>query len=132
MHFCVVRRSEEPATLQLLLHCVKHFIVAVSKHERTVCEAEINELTPVNIVNARAFRMRREERKRLERPHRTAHASSSFWSSFLTLFRFQKEKLFLKGNSDAWHKHLKIEKEEKSEKLKISSKLNFQTGEVIE
>jgi len=41
-----------------------------------------------------------------------------FWSSSLTLFRFQKEKLFLERNSDAWHKHLKIEMEEKSEKLK--------------
>jgi len=41
-----------------------------------------------------------------------------FWGSSLTLFRFQKEKLFLKGNSDAWYKHLKIEMEEKSEKLK--------------
>ncbi len=53
----------------------------------------------------------------------------AFWSSFLTLFRFQKEKLFLKGNSDAWHKHLKIEKEEKSEKLKISSKLSDRGGD---
>jgi len=53
----------------------------------------------------------------------------AFWSSFLTLFRFQKEKLFLKGNSDAWHKHLKIEKEEKSEKLKISSKPSDRGGD---